>query len=59
LTWACSPGKTQAQETPRKVKKCLGLDSEYRKNLGLGADPGRSLVLIFKIAIKVKKVRKV
>jgi len=43
-SWACSPGKTQAQEKPRKVKKCLGLDSGYRKNPGLGPDPGRSLV---------------
>jgi len=32
-SWACSPGKTQ------KGQKCLGLDSGYRKNPGLGPDP--------------------
>jgi len=37
--WACSPGKTQ------EGKKCLGLDSGYRKNPGLGPDPARSLQL--------------
>jgi len=42
--WACSPRKTQAQEKPRKVKKCLDLNSGYRKNPGLGPDPARSLM---------------
>jgi len=45
-SWACSPGKTQAQEIPRKVEICLGLDTGYRKNPDLNPDPGRSLVLI-------------
>ena len=35
--------KTQAQKKPRKLKKCLGPDSWYRKNSGLGPGPARSL----------------
>jgi len=37
-SWACSPGKTQ------EGKKCLDLDSGYRKNPGLGPGPARSQV---------------
>jgi len=55
-SWACSPGKTQAQENPRKVKKCLDLDSGYRKDPGLGPDPGRSLLHISKIKNKILKI---
>ena len=51
-SWSCSPGKPQAVENPRKVKKCLDLSSGYRKTSGLGPDPARSLETLIELTTR-------
>jgi len=51
-SWACSPGKTQAQEKPRKVKNAWAWTLGTGKTPGLVPEPARSLV-VFTLTPKI------